>query len=123
MAYTGSKTPERGDIVVFSPNDNSEGDDLLKRVIGLPGETIEVKDGYVYIDGVALEENYILEQPNYFFAEVTVPENCYFMMGDNRNMSRDSHAWDNPFVPMENIKGKAVCCYWPFSRMGSLYGD
>lgn len=121
LAYAFDSQPQRGDIVVFSPPaELNEKSDLIKRVIGLPGDTLEIKDGYVYINGEQLTEGYLNEPPHYAYGPVTVPENSYFMMGDNRNNSIDSHAWLNPFITDDDIKGRAVCCYWPLSRIGGL---
>jgi len=101
--------PERGDIIVFSlPADN--GQDLIKRVIGLPGETVHISDGSVTINGVKLEETYIAQNPLYF-GEWTIPEGYLFVLGDNRNDSRDSHQWG--LLPLENVIGKSVLIYWP----------
>jgi signal peptidase I len=102
-------TPARGDIIVFSlPMDQQQ--DLIKRVIGLPGETISIHGGVVSVNGVALTEPYIAQQPNYD-GEWTVPDGQLFVLGDNRNDSKDSHQWN--YLPMENIIGKAVLIYWP----------
>jgi len=114
------REPQRGDIVVLRPPQRSTVP-LIKRVIGLPGDTVEIKDGYVYINGEPLTEDYVAERPNYQFGPVTVPEGCYFMMGDNRNTSYDSHRWLNAFVPEQDIKGKAVWRYWPLDKMGGIY--
>ena len=88
---------ERGDIVVFTmPRDSGpDGRELtyVKRIVGLPGETIEVKDGEVYIDGTVLTEPYILEKPEYSLEPTLIPENHYFVLGDNRNHSNDSHTF------------------------------
>lgn len=113
---------ERQDIIVFTPNDSiEEKKDLLKRVIGLPGDKVKIENGCVYINGEVLDESfYDRDIPHYTFAEVEVPEGCIFVLGDNRNNSFDSHLWQDPFVPIENIKGKAFCCYWPLDRMGGL---
>ena len=94
--------------------------DLIKRVIGLPGETITVQDGIVSVNGTPLEESYITEPPVY---NVTwdVPEDQYFVLGDNRNDSRDSHQWR--FLPRENIIAKAVWIYYPLGDFGKIdYG-
>lgn len=121
LSYIGDRAPGRGDIVVFEPPpDADEGYDLIKRVIGLPGETLEVKDGSVYIDGAALAEDYLNQAPGYTYGPVVVPEGHYFMMGDNRNNSADSHVWQDPFISEDEIKGRAVCRYWPLSRIGAL---
>ena len=101
--------PVRGDIVVFSfPMDPKQ--DLIKRVIGLPGESISVQDGKVMINGVPLEEPYIAAPPIYNDTWV-VPEGQLFVLGDNRNESKDSHEWG--FLPLENVVGRAVLIYWP----------
>lgn len=110
---------ERGDIVMFkAPPAAEESDDLVKRIIGLPGETLEVRDGKVWIDGVALEESYLNEVPAYTYGPVDIPQDSYFMMGDNRNNSKDSHVWG--FLPKENIKGRVLVRYWPLERLGTI---
>lgn len=99
--------PERGDIVVFPfPDDQSE--DRLKRIIGLPGETIEGRGGLVYIDGNPLEEPYVKAPLDEDFGPFSIPEGHYFMMGDNRVPSIDARHWDNKFVSKKKIKGKIV---------------
>ncbi len=122
LAYAFGGEPERGDIVVFTaPDDLEEDSDLIKRVIGLPGETVEIKNGTVYIDGEPLDETaYQHAVPEYEYGPVTVPEDCYFMLGDNRNRSVDSHEWEDPFISIDDIKGEAVFRYWPLSRMGGI---
>ena len=121
MSYLGDNTPERGDIVVFTPPEElRQSSDYIKRIIGLPGEDLYIADGVVYIDGVSIDEEYIAEKPNYEYGPVAIPEGCYFVMGDNRNASSDSHAWSYPFITEDDIKGKAFVCYWPFSRIGGL---
>ena len=101
--------PVRGDIVVFSfPMDPRQ--DLIKRVIGLPGESISVQDGKVMINGLPLEEPYIAAPPIYN-GTWEVPEGQLFVLGDNRNESKDSHEWG--LLPMENVVGRAILIYWP----------
>lgn len=108
--------PQRGDIVIFRfPLDPKQ--DLIKRVIGLPGETIAVKGGMVTINGTLLEEPYITESPLYNGTWV-VPEGHFFVLGDNRNDSRDSHQWG--FLPRENIVAKAVWIYYPLDHFGKI---
>lgn len=121
MSYDFGETPQRGDIIVFTPNDTvGDSSDYIKRVIGLPGETVEVTGGVVYIDGVALEEDYIAEVPDYEFGPIVVPEGEYIVFGDNRNKSYDSHMWPYSFVYLDDIKGRAFFTYWPFSDWGSF---
>jgi signal peptidase I len=107
--------------VVFSPTDalkQQYKDAFIKRVIGLPGETVEVKNGQVIINGETISENYIAEEPQYNWGPQTVPENSYLVLGDNRNNSFDSHSWG--FVPQENIIGRAIVRFWPLNRLGGL---
>lgn len=119
----------RGDIVIFRPPtypDQEESllrrltgwpnfenyEDYIKRVVGLPGETVRVENGHIYIDNLALNEPYIAAPPDYN-GSWTVPEGHVFVLGDNRNNSSDSHSWGP--VPVENVVGKAVFIYWPFT--------
>lgn len=103
--------PKRGDIVVFPFPDN-EDVDYIKRIIGVPGDTIVIRDGILYINDEAMTEDYILEpMRREDFGPVDVPEGCYFMMGDNRNPSMDSRVWENQFVEKDKIKGKAFLKY------------
>ena len=108
--------PERFDIIVFKfPDDESQK--FVKRVIGLPGDTVEMVDGLVYINGseIPLNDEFIREEPNtnLEFGPVTVPEDSYFVLGDNRNHSNDSRLWDNTFVTKDEVLGKVVLSYWP----------
>ena len=101
--------PARGDIIVFRlPSDETQ--DLIKRVIGLPGDTIHISDGVVTINGSRLEEPYIAQDPLYV-GDWVVPPGNLFVLGDNRNDSRDSHQWG--LLPLENVIGKSVLIYWP----------
>ena len=88
---------------------------FIKRVIGLPGEVVEIKDGKVYIDGspTPLDDFFIPEKMVGSYGPYTVPENCYFMLGDNRNDSNDSRSWKNKFVRFDQLVGKAVVRYYP----------
>ncbi len=113
------KTPERGDILVFRyPRDPSR--DFIKRVIAIPGDTIEIKDGRVFVNEQLLNEQYILEKTRGSYPLSTVPEGHIFVMGDNRNNSEDSRFRDVGFVPLELIKGKAVMVFWPLDQMKTL---
>ena len=101
--------PARGDIIVFGlPTDQKQ--ELIKRVIGLPGETVSITDGTIRINGNILTETYIAQEPLYN-GEWKVSEGQLFVLGDNRNNSKDSHQWG--LLPMENIIGKAIIIYWP----------
>ena len=105
--------PERGDVIVFHfPLDTSK--DFIKRVIGLPGDTITVDSTSVRVDGVLLNEPYISERANPQGQRWTVPVNGYFVMGDNRPASDDSRDWG--YVPRDDIVGKAVIVYWPLGN-------
>lgn len=110
--------PQRGDVIVFKyPEDPKK--DYIKRCIGLPGETVEFKDSCLYINGVLVDEPYLPEELEFEdYGPVTVPENSYFMCGDNRNHSADSRVWG--FLPDELIIGKAQVIYWPFARWTTL---
>jgi signal peptidase I len=102
--------PHRGDIIVFdSPQEPRS--DLIKRIIGLPGDTVEITDGRVIINSTPLTESYTLEPPHYLMMAEQIPAGNYFVLGDNRNNSSDSHrGWT---VPRQNIVGKAWITYWP----------
>lgn len=120
LAYKFSD-PKRFDIIIFKyPDDESQL--FIKRIIGLPGETVEIHDGNIYINGSdsPLEDVDIKEPMEGSFGPYTVPEGCYFVMGDNRNNSRDSRYWENTFVSEDEILGKAVLRYWPLNKMKLL---
>lgn len=112
--------PERGDIIVFHPTNGQPGD-YIKRIIGLPGESVEIREGIVYIhkkDGsvLPLDEPYITERAKRPFEGDIIPENEYFVLGDNRNNSSDSRSgWT---VPRQKIVGKAWLSIWPRDRWG-----
>jgi signal peptidase I len=118
--------PQRGDIIIFKyPDDETQK--FVKRVIGLPGETVTITDGKIYIDDstTPLEENYLKEEwvrstGPYVFE---VPEDGYLVLGDNRNDSLDARYWENTYVTKDEIIGKAYMIYYPFNRFGSLYAE
>jgi signal peptidase I len=129
-------TIKRRDVLVFKyPEEPSR--DFIKRVIGLPGETVELREKKVYINGTALDEPYVhflsppsgpseLHEVTSFdvrerYGPVTVPPNHYFMMGDNRDNSQDSRYWG--FLPRENIKGKSLVIYWSYQAEREDYQD
>ena len=111
------RSPNRGDVVIFhSPS--AYKTDYIKRVIGLPGDTIEIRHGVVSVNGNPLDESYIKAAPNYSYGPVTVPEGNYFVLGDNRNNSNDSHTgWT---VPQQSIIGKAWLSIWPPGDWGTV---
>ena len=112
--------PKPGDVVVFnpSPNIHTDAPRLMKRVIGVAGDWIEVKDGVVYRNGSAIIEPYIDASPDYTLPLFRVPEAQVFVLGDNRRNSYDSHVWG--FLPKKNIIAKAMFCYWPIARLGQI---
>lgn len=110
--------PQRGDVIVFRyPLDPQR--EFVKRVIGLPGETIECKGGVVYIDGKAIDEPYA-HGTTYDFAATKISEGYYFVMGDNRQNSSDSRAWG--LLPREDIAGRVWFVFWPLSDWHLLHG-
>jgi signal peptidase I len=112
------EAPKRGDLVLFNPTASLRKqnfrDPFIKRVIGLPGETLSVRGGKVYINNRPLKESYLSESPAYEHGTVKVPANSYFVLGDNRNNSYDSHYWG--FVPRSLIMGKVIGIYCPVDR-------
>ena len=107
---------DRGDVIVFHyPVDPQ--DDYIKRAIGIPGDTVRVDNGIVYVNGQVVNEAYIMSDPSYN-GEWEVPEDSIFALGDNRNLSSDSHSWG--YVPIENLVGKAFFVYWPPTKMTAL---
>lgn len=112
------KDPERFDIIIFKyPDDESQL--FIKRLIGLPGETVEIRNGKVYINGSEepLDDSFVPETPTGNYGPYKVPEDCYFMLGDNRENSRDSRFWDNTYVTFDEIVGKAVIRYFPSIKL------
>ncbi len=116
------RPPELGDIVVFDPPPQlqiqgyARDQAFIKRIIGTPGQTVFIRDGKVYLDNQPLQEAYIVQPPNYIWGPAQVPEGAYFVMGDNRNNSNDSHVWG--FLPQQNIIGRAWFRFYPFNRVG-----
>ncbi len=122
--------PARGDMVVFAPPAKLKiKENFIKRVIGLPGDRVEVKNGKVYVNGKVLAEKYVAQTPTYtwtktessdpqFTPNQLVPEGQYLVLGDNRNNSLDSHYWG--FITKDRIVGKAIVRYWPIDRTGSI---
>jgi signal peptidase I len=110
---------QRGDMVVFwFPGDPTKS--YIKRVIGLPGDTVEVKDGSVYVNGEALKEGYVPKEyrDHSVYPPYKINKDEYFVLGDHRSSSNDSRAWGT--VPRQYIYGKAVFVYWPLAKVGML---
>jgi signal peptidase I len=108
---------QRGDVVVFwYPRDTAKS--FIKRVVGIPGDTVEIKHGFVNVNGERINEPYLKPefQDSESFRKVIIPPDHYFVLGDHRNSSNDSRNWG--FVPRELIYGKAIFSYWPVSRIG-----
>lgn len=110
LSYKFSE-PQRGDVVIFLFPDN-ESDRYVKRIIGLPGDIIEIKSGVLYINEEVYEEDYLKEPMTGSFGPYFVPANSFFMLGDNRNVSIDSRFWKNKYVSKDKILGKALFKYY-----------
>ncbi len=118
------RPPQRGDIVVFHPPvqlvdlgyDGRQA--FIKRIIGEPGETLQVSHGQVLLNGQPLAESYLLAPPRYETPALTVPPGYLFVLGDNRNDSNDSHVWG--LLPQDNLIGRARFRFWPLNRLGLL---
>lgn len=110
---------KRGDIIVFYSDELNER--LVKRLIGLPGDKIDIKDGIVYINGKKYNEPYVVNHDDYTsFETFIVPSGEYFFLGDNRPNSQDSRYWDYSYIKAKKIEGKAIFILFPFNRMGFL---
>lgn len=129
LAYIGDKIPERGDIVIFESDlldEKGKEKLLIKRVIGLPGDKLMIKDEQLYLNGKAYKEDYLKDgvtDPRDLLSEgmtLTVPDGEFFCMGDNRLGSEDSRSSDVGTVPEERIVGKAVFRLFPFNKIGKL---
>ena len=116
------REPKRFEIIVF-PYQYRENTFYIKRIIGLPGETVQVMDGYVYIDGEQLDEHYgneLMENPGIAAEPLTLEEDEYFVLGDNRNHSSDSRDPSVGVIKRENLLGRAWIRIWPFNRFGAI---
>ncbi len=122
LAYIKDE-PDRGDIVIFRYPDDEE-ELYVKRIIGLPGETVDITEGKIYINGAeeAMEENYLKETWTVATGDFhfEIPEDSYLVLGDNRNDSWDARYWTNTYVHTDKILGRAQVVYWPLKNMGKL---
>ena len=113
------RDPLKGEVIIFKyPRDHSR--DFIKRVIAVGGDTIEIKDGHVYVNDALINEDYIAEKTRTEYPKVTVPEGTLFVCGDNRRNSLDSRFPDVGFVPVELVKGKAALIFWPVANAAAL---
>jgi signal peptidase I len=112
--------PERRDIVVFHSVDEADDQTLIKRVVGVAGDEIQVRDGVLYVNGEAQEEPYLNEDPPFTgsYGPTVVPEGHIWVMGDNRGNSADSRVFGP--LPLENLEGEAFMRFWPLSKIGTL---
>jgi signal peptidase I len=118
--------PGRHEVVVFrapkqalSESSDEEEKDFVKRIVGLPGDTIEIHNGKTYVNGKPEPASFCKEPVEYDMAPTVVPEGHYFVMGDNRNHSNDSHRWGT--LEQERVIGRAVMVFWPPSRLGLIH--
>jgi signal peptidase I len=125
LTYRFSRAPVAGDVVIFHPAKGVgrggsflDDDVFIKRIVATQGDTVEVKNGRLYVNGQPRTEPYIFEKPKYQLQLLTVPPGHVFVMGDNRNNSYDSHIWGP--LPVENVLGRAVWKYWPPQKFGGL---
>ena len=115
-------TLKRGMIVTFlAPEQTGRNDYLVKRLIGMGGDVVSITGGQLYVNGRAVDEPYLNEPMRSDFPEITIPEGRLFLLGDNRNHSQDSRSWGS--VDVSCVKGQALVIYFPFNRLGSLWGQ
>jgi signal peptidase I len=111
--------PQQGDIIVLKPPHDTRK--YIKRVIALPGQSVEVKNSQVFVDGTELKEPYINEPIRQDYPFTYVPDGNIFVMGDNRNFSKDSRDPDVGFIPLKNVVGRAIFIFWPLTKVKILF--
>ena len=124
LAYSFAE-PQRFDIILFDYPHGDEPIAYVKRVIGMPGETVEIIDGKVYVNSSRqpLDDSFVREAPRGNFGPFTVPEGHYFVLGDNRNSSYDSKSWTEPFISSDTFLGKTVFSYYPRFLLHGYSGE
>ena len=125
LAYRLGGSPQRFDIVLFEYPHNGEPVAYVKRIIGLPGETVEIVGGKVYVNSspTPLDDSFVREPPNGSFGPYEIPQGHYFVLGDNRNNSYDSKSWDEPFVCADTFLGRAMFSYYPEFKLHGYPGE
>ena len=121
LAYQGFREPQRGDVIVFHAWHSAGEEDYIKRVVGLPGDTVEIRDGGVFIDGSRYAEPYLDQTTQSTLGPTVVPEGTYFVLGDNRGNSSDSRLFGP--LPLDKIVGRAWLRYWPPDVAGPVVDD
>jgi signal peptidase I len=118
------QSPQRGDVIVFRAVPAGQPDrDYIKRIIGVPGDAVSIHNAGVYVNGKRLPESYLdtAHRPTYAMSSRVVPKGDYFVLGDNRNHSYDSSKWPTPWLPRDDIIGKAWVAYWPPSDVALFF--
>lgn len=121
-----NKNYQKRDVVVFKPTaeyivNTGSTEALIKRIVATAGDTVEVRDHRLYVNGIEQEESYVNDYPDYSMPPTVVPSGMLLVLGDNRNHSYDSHVWG--FLPEKNVIGRAVLKYWPPWRAGTIAGS
>lgn len=107
------RLPERGEVVILHYPDAGDRDNYVKRVVGLPGDTVEIQGGILYVNDQAIDEPYLAEPMEDGLAKLTVPEGCVYVLGDNRNISRDSRYFDVGPIALDHLLGEVHAVAWP----------
>jgi len=118
LAISGGRGGSASLLAVQQASQERKKEVFIKRVIGVPGDVVEVRDSAVFVNGVRQKESFVNERPRYSWGPSTVPPDTLFVLGDNRNRSFDSHVWG--FLPKENVIGHAILRYWPLARFGLI---